>query len=123
MNGTQNLIDTVRAQPDRSALARLMLRWERQTRLLDEIETAIKDTVLQLEETITTGNVRATYSAGRKRYDYETPAQQAPDDVIAAHTVTVTKTDWRTIALQELGLPKEDLQFTQSSPSVTIKLL
>lgn len=124
MNRTQNLIDTVRAQPDRSALARLMLRWERQTRLLDEIETAIKDTVLQLEETITTGNVRATYRAGRTRYDYETPARNAaPQEMIDAHTTTVVKVDWRTIALDGLQIDKEDIPATKSDPSVSIKLL
>jgi hypothetical protein len=82
---------------DLSHLARLMLRWETQHRLLDELAQAIKDAVLQLGKTQNVGYVRATYNQPRKSYDYETPCQEAmiDGDLLREHSKYVT--DWRAL--------------------------
>lgn len=83
---------------DKSELARLMLDWERKKKELDFIEESIKQDVLALAKTQDVGNVRATYSGGRNKYDYRrvavrtfTPEELAdytehiPEQVIPAH--------------------------------------
>jgi hypothetical protein len=65
---------------DLSYLAKKMLLWEQQRRLLDELEQGIKDAVLQLKATQTVGYVRATYSNPRKSYDYEGAIAEALED-------------------------------------------
>lgn len=108
-------------KPDASQLARLMLLWEEKRRALDELEAAIKDTVLALGKTQTVGNVRATYSNPRKSYDYETPCQEVMIDraILLAHSKTVT--DWRAVCkaakIDPIVTPGE------GPGSVSIKLL
>ena len=110
--------------PDLSALARDMLKWEQKKRELDELEQAIKDTVLQIGKTQTVGNVRATFSNGRKSYDYEGAihnyhAQKPlPPDFWAEYRTT--DYDWRAM-VQELEIGA--VPFSQSPPSVSLKLM
>ena len=52
---------------DNSQLAILMLRWEAIKKDLIEVENRIKTQVLALAKTQVAGNVRASYSAGRKQ--------------------------------------------------------
>jgi len=106
--------------PDLSALAADMLKWERMKRACDELEQAIKDTVMQLEQTQTVGNVRATYSGGRKTYDYTSIADHP---LVSRETVlkfTTSKVDWRAVAKHD---HIDDIPYTESSPSVYLKLL
>jgi predicted transcriptional regulator len=102
-----------------SELAMKMLEWERLRRELDEIETEIKEAVLGLGKTQVVGNVRATYSGGRRTYDYKTPVLSAgvSDDRLAEYQKVVT--DWRK-ACQDFDL--EPLVENKSDPSVSIKL-
>ena len=105
---------------DNSELAALMLEWEETKDLMDEIEARIRDAVLELGKTQTVGNVRASYSGGRKTYDYETAGLAAPAEIITVHTATKYITDWKAVC--------EDAQIEapvlrQSDPSVTIKLI
>ena len=104
---------------DLSHLAHMMLKWEASRRYLDELEAAIKDTVLQLGKTQTVGNVRATYSNPRKRYDYETPGQAAPHHIQAEHAKIVI--DWRAVCkdadIKPIVTPGE------GPGSVSVKLL
>ena len=106
---------------DLSALARDMLKWEQMKRQLDEMEQAIKDTVMQLGRTQTVGNVRASYSKGRKRYDYHAAIAAAgydsPSQLEPWRKVTY---DYRS-ACKELEIT--EVPFTQSPPSVSVKLL
>jgi len=95
-----------------------MLSWEQKRRELDALEEQIKATVLTLGKTQTVGNVRASYSQGRKTYDYETPGRKAPEEIITEHTVP--KTDWRMVC-KEAGL--DAVVVSQSDPSVSLKLL
>ena len=53
-----------------SQLAGLMLEWEAAQRKADELRLDIEDLVLALGKTQTVGNVRATFSAGRRTFDY-----------------------------------------------------
>lgn len=114
-------------QVDTSDLAMKMLRWEEAQRFADELRGAIEDTVMQIGRTQTVGNVRATYSKGRKSYDYREAALEGDVDVsnatIELFTVTpAPKTDWRKIC-EHVGVDKADIPFTQSPPSVMVKLL
>jgi len=61
-------------------LAKDMLAWREKRLELDVIEDRIKQAVLELGKTQTVGDVRATYSAGRRTFGY----QQAVDDYIAS---------------------------------------
>lgn len=56
---------------DNSQLAALMLEWEATQRKADELAEQIKAAVLAIGKTQVVGNVRATFSAGRRTFDYE----------------------------------------------------
>ena len=55
---------------DNSQLATLMLDWEITQRKADELAAQIKAAVLTLGKTQVVGNVRASFSAGRRTFDY-----------------------------------------------------
>jgi hypothetical protein len=77
---------------DASYLAKMMLDWEKVRRHLDELEEAIKDSVLQIGKTQTVGNVRASYSKGRKSYFYQEAIENLdlePDVLVPFETVKV----------------------------------
>ena len=105
---------------DPSALAELMLKWERVRRMADEYEQAIKDAVLQMGKSQTVGNVVARHSKGRRSFDYETPGQAAPPDVIKAHTETIVRTDWGAVCK---AAEIEPVVTGESGPSVSLKLV
>ncbi len=101
-----------------SRLASLMLEWESKRRELDAIEAQISGAVLAIGNSKTVGNVTASYSKGRREYDYETPAAKVatPEQVAAfGHVVT----DWK--GLCEL-LAINPVIVKQSPPSVTVKI-
>ena len=101
-----------------SELASKMLEWEQARRALDVLEGEIKAAVLEIGKTQTVGNARASYSNGRKSYDYETAGAIAPPEIVAQHTKPVI--DWRSVC-KDAGI--EDVPFKQSGPSVSLKLL
>jgi len=101
---------------DLSVLAAEMLEWERKRQELDELERRIKDAVMVLGKTQTVGNVRATYSKGRRSFDY----QAAADGNLFTEIKTVVSTDWKGIC-EHVGI--DDVPFTQGNPSVSLKLL
>lgn len=109
---------------DLSELARLMLTWEKLNNDLAVYENAIMDTVLTLGKTQTVGNVRASYSGGRKTYDY----QEAADGHLMVSDATKKlftiipepRIDWRGIC-KHVGI--DIIPFTKSPPRVTVKLL
>ncbi len=109
---------------DASYLAGLLLSWERERYLLDELESQIKTLVLALGQTQTVGNVRASYSGGRKAYDYALAANEALDSGDPRATEAFarnekTNYDFKRIC-EELALT---VPFSTSQPSVTIKSL
>jgi len=107
---------------DMSTLAQKMLEWEQAKQRLDEIELWIKEAVMIVGKTQTVGNVRASYSAGRRSFDYKSAAEVHP--MVSDATIKLfTKpgpVDWKGIC-EHAGI--EDIPFTQSDPSVTVKLL
>lgn len=108
---------------DKSQLAQTMLNWETKYIELVMLELAIKEAVLELEETVVTGNVRATYRKPRKTYDYKAgvAGNRASLEIglVAKHTetFTTTKTDYQAICKEA----QVDVPFTEGEPSVTIK--
>lgn len=109
---------------NKSHLAQLMLDWEKAQRRADELAAAIKDTVSQLGETQKVGYVTASYSGGRTTYDYGAAVRAFVNvtkeklDFAPFKTTKVT-TDFRA-ACKAFGI--EDVPFTKSAPSVTLKL-
>ena len=108
--------------PDLSALARDMLKWEAMRRHMDDLEASIKDTVMQIEKTQTVGNVRATYSKGRKSYDYRAVLALDADnpDVMKPWGKISVSYDYRQ-ACKDLKI--EDIPYTEGKPSVGLKLM
>lgn len=105
---------------DASELALAMLEYERIRKDLDALEEKIKDAVLRLESTQTVGNVRATFSAGRKSYDYEGAVSSLDLEDGVLDQFLKTSVDYRAACK---GLGVEDVPFTQGEPSVSVKLL
>ena len=103
-------------------LAQAMLTWERSRRELDELEGKIKNAVLQLGKTQTVGNVRATYSKGRKSYDYRAALALDADnpDVMKPWGKISVSYDYRQ-ACKDLKI--EDIPYTEGKPSVGLKLM
>ena len=62
---------------DNSQLAALMLEWEATQRQADGLAEQIKVAVLTIGKTQVVGNVRATYSAGRRTFDYRAAVDAA----------------------------------------------
>ncbi len=111
-----------------SELALAMLKWEQLQREADKLRGLIEDAVMDLQQSQTVGAVKATYSGGRKSYDYVAAVNRAmqtgnyPDDILDPFTETIVKTDYRKAALDGLGIDKDAIPFTQSAPSVSLKL-
>jgi hypothetical protein len=111
-----------------SELAALMLEWERVQAVADALKAEIEAAVLAIGKTVKVGNVAASYSAGRKSYDYTTALDNAY--VLGAitdadlepyreHIPASVKLDARKACA---GLKIEDVPFKQSPPSVTVKV-
>ena len=107
---------------DLRKLAQEMLDWQTKKEELNVLEKEITSAVRALGKTQTVGNVRATFSKGRGKYDYEKAVlQQTPpidNDIIFSHSKTVV--DWHGVCkVTEI----EDIPFLPGNPSVSIKLL
>lgn len=135
---------------DNSQLAATMLEWEATQRKADALAETIKGAVLTIGKTQVVGNVRATFSAGRRTFDYEAAVG------IAIETGAISLADiepWETLDIDYFAVVesavaggllsgeyldtytrikvdyagaakafKLDAPFTQSEPSVMIKL-
>ena len=107
---------------DKNKLAEAMLEWGRKRAELDLLTAEIETAVLELGVTQNVGNIRASYSGGRKSYRYNEAGQTAPPATIEQHTksVTTVSVDWKSVC-QAAGI--KDIPFTQSEPSVTVKVM
>ena len=105
---------------DMSELANKMLEWETLISAAAKLEAEIKEAVLTIGKTQTVGNVRASYSEGRRSFDYSTPGSTAAIEIIEEHTVTQTTmtTDWKQVC-KVAGI--DPLVVSQSDPSVNVK--
>lgn len=106
---------------DATELAKKMLEWQEAQARADLLKMDIEAAVLAIGKTQTAGNVRATYSAGRKSYDYESAARESA--FVSEATISLFTTpsiDWRGVC-KHAGI--EDVPFTQSAPSVSLKII
>ncbi len=107
---------------DAAQLAQKMLDWGKLHEELATLTAEIETAVLVVGKTQNVGNVRATYSKGRKRYDYEKVGRLQSPEIIAAWTITKTveTTSWRDLCSGE-GI--KDIPFTQGEPGVKVKMV
>lgn len=111
---------------DATELAVKMLEWGKLQQEASTLAAEIEMAVLEIGKTQTVGNVRASYSKGRKRYNYQEAADghtMVSEATLRLFTTIIPQTesvDWRGIC-KHAGV--EDIPFTQSDPSVTVKLL
>lgn len=104
-----------------SRLAARMLEWEQMKKQLDILEAEIKAAVLEIGKTQTVGNIRVTYSAGRRSFDYETVGMSAPTEIINDNSTYTEVTDWQA-ACEKADVPEEVIQeFTTLNVSVDWK--
>lgn len=119
--------DLKNLKDDPSLLANAMLEWEQIQAHADQLAFYIQDAVMNIEQTQTVGNVRVTYSTGRKTYDYEEAATDHPSvsqATIDLYSKRILKIDWKAICTHAgIGEQPNDIKFTQSPPSAKIKLL
>lgn len=108
---------------NKRALARDLMTWAAMKERLDELEAAIKDTVLQLGETFTVGDVRATFNSGRKTYNYE----GAIASYSRTHSIGDLRDKYAKLTYDYKGMCDElgivTFDWTQSDPSVTLKII
>jgi len=112
---------------DASELAAKLLQYEAEYKALEALKEEIIEAVLDVGETQKAGNVTASYSGGRKTFDYQTAAVESPKvtpDIIQEFTKTVTTVEVDYLKVCDAaGLDKEtEIPFTQSQPSVTLKV-
>ena len=109
---------------DATELAKTMLEWQEAQAKADLLKMDIEAAVLELGKTQTVGNVRASYSAGRKSYDYRKVIEDALEHNLllpqAVEVFAETKIDY-TAACKAFGF--KDIPFTQSAPSVSLKIV
>lgn len=114
-----------------SELAIKMLQWEEQKRKLDELEEELKAAVLEIGKTQTVGNVRATFSKGRRVLDWETPVNNedsVPKEIWAENTEEIpeqlipakTQVNWQSICK---AMNLDPVVVSQDEPNVKVKLL
>lgn len=108
---------------DARELAMAMLDYEKAQRKADELRAQVEAAVLEIGETQQVGNVKATYRNGRKSYDYKAAVKDDPGDIVLEYTETKTRVDWRALVLDGLGINKDEIPFTQSDPSVSVKIV
>lgn len=109
---------------DAKELAAKMLEYSDAQVAANSLRAEIEAAVLELEKTLTVGNVKATYRKGRKTYDYKEAADghvMVHDSTIALFTSTPEpRIDWRKIC-KHVGI--DDVPFTQGEPSVSLALI
>ena len=82
-------------------LVEKMLEWSKLKATLDELQGTIENAVLLLEETQNVGNVRVTYSGGRRSFNYKAAGENASEKIVADNTKTTTSTsiDWKQVCV------------------------
>ena len=113
---------------DATELAMKMLEWGKLQQEASTLAAEIEAAVLEIGKTETVGNVRASYSAGRKSYDYQAAAdghKMVSEATVSLFTTIIPQTetvDWGGIC-KHVGIEAMEIPYTQSAPSVTVKLL
>lgn len=111
---------------DATELAMKMLEWGKLQREASTLAEEIEAAVLEIGKTQTVGSVRASYSKGRKKYDYQEAADGhkfVSEATVSLFTTVIPQTesvDWRGIC-KHAGI--EDIPFTRPEPKATLKML
>lgn len=108
---------------DRSALAKHMLVYEEKYRELKEMERAIEQAILSIEETQIVGNVEAKYSKGRVKRDYQKAVEDnyVPDHIKEKHKTVKEYYSWKKIC-EEAEIEEELIPSEVGEPNVSIKV-
>lgn len=103
---------------DASQLELKMLEAEKLNKQIEEIEAEIIEAVLELKDSQKVGNVKASYTNGRRELDWQAPALKAPIDVIAKFTTETQSTDWKHVC--EVAKVDQDIidEFTRIDKSI-----
>jgi hypothetical protein len=106
---------------DSTELAKKMLEWESLKKQVDSLGKEIEAEVLKLGKTQTVGKCRVTYSGGRSTYDYETPAKNAPKEILEKYSTEHKSVDWEGVV--EIAKVDPDIieELTTTSVSVDYK--
>ena len=104
-----------------SDLAHALLDWETNRRELNALEVDITAYMLETGKSAQVGDVRATYYAGRKTYQWEQAARdhKFPYELLVQYEKPTY--DWKGIC-EHLGITQENCPFTDTGPRVTLKL-
>jgi len=98
-------------------------KWAELQRQADKLAGEIKEEVLKLKKTVKTDVAKATYSKGRRTFNWEHIALELdpPKHLISAYSKTVV--DWKKVA-EELGVPSDlkEKHCTVGNPTVSLKL-
>lgn len=107
----------------RDTLPDLMRRWGMLSAELAMIEAVIKAEVLELQQSQTVGNVRASYSQGRGSYNYEALARTQHLDPLLIASFAKEVIDWKGV-VDCLQVDEEIRRqyYTPGVPTVSIKL-
>ena len=107
-----------------SELALMMLKWEEIKFQLDLVESEIKRAVLEIGKTQTVGRVRATYSSGSRKFDYQGAAERnSAIDGFADIRTAASKlvVDWKAVC-EHYGIKDIPVE-SQSIPSVSLRFV
>ena len=111
---------------DMSDFAAKALEWEKLQRAADALATELENEVLSIGKTQTIGNVRVTYSNGRKSFDYQAAANghsmvsEATIGLFSKEIPATIEIDWKGIC-KHAGI--EPVVASQTDPSAKIKLM
>lgn len=104
-------------------LSEKMERWGQLQRVADALAEEIEAEVMELQQTVTSETVCATYGSGRSSYDYESLAMhlEPDEDVIEANSSI--RVDWRKVCVAT-GYTDEQLAAVKKEgrPYVSLRL-
>ena len=95
-----------------------MKQWADLTKAAEVLADEIKAEVAELGKSVNVGACKVTYTKGRKSYDYRTACKDVPEEVIEAYSKKTV--DYRALCK---GEDITDVPYTQSEPSVSVKLI
>lgn len=113
---------------DKNRLAHMMLRWADQKDEIEALEWEIKQAVMDLKETVITGEVRARYNSPRQTFDYQKAAEDYLEidsnhytQAVEDRTTVIEKINWKAICDDE-NIEQTNIPVELGEPSVTLKL-
>lgn len=96
-----------------------MAEWRNLMERAGVLQELIVKSTLALGQTQRGDGVQAVYNSGRKTYDYSRAGRKAHHDIIERHTTP--ETNWRLVC-EEAGFTKAMIPFSESAPSVSLRV-